>query len=172
MGSRKVFFLIFFCVSRRKWKSEVIFPPLIVWSCSIELDGYSHIQLNGSRISNNSFPLEYHSVSGFPFCGDVSVSWMGSCRLLVIWNRKKRSNGKIITFLLTSGKSDSGLLMLDANGEPSGPCLSSEAVQNIWRGLYCCCKQELYLCAGPGEAGKFFCSEKFAISSQLGYLSL
>lgn len=135
-GVERFFFLIFFCVSRRKWKSEVIFSPLIVWSCSIELDGYSHILLNGSRISNNCFPLEYHSVSGFPFCGDVSVSWTGSCRLIVIRKRTKRSNEKIITFLHTSGKSDNGSLVPDANGEPSAPGLSPEAVQNIWRGLY------------------------------------
>lgn len=75
MGSSKVFFLIFFCVSRRKWKSEVIFSPLIVWSCSIELDGYSRIQLNGSRISNNSFPL------GVSQCEWISSLWGCVCLL-------------------------------------------------------------------------------------------
>lgn len=56
--ARKKVFFIFFCVNKRKWKREVIFSPLIVWSCSIELNGYSYILLNGSRISNDCRPLE------------------------------------------------------------------------------------------------------------------
>lgn len=51
-------FFIFFSVSRRKWKREVIFSPFIVWSCSIEFNGYSYMLLNGSRISNDCLLLE------------------------------------------------------------------------------------------------------------------
>lgn len=57
-NSKKKGFFIFFCVNRRKWKREEIFSPLIVWSCSIELNGYSYMLLNGSRISNDCLPLE------------------------------------------------------------------------------------------------------------------
>lgn len=68
------------------------------------------------------------------FCGDVSVSLVWSCRLLVIWKRKKRNNEKIITFLPTSGKSHHRLLVPGACRMFSGPGLSPEAGQKVWRG--------------------------------------
>lgn len=58
IARKKSGFFIIFYVSRRKWKKEVIFSPLIVWSCSIELNGYFYMLLNGSRISNDCLLLE------------------------------------------------------------------------------------------------------------------
>lgn len=73
------FFLIFFCVNRRKWKREVIFSPLVifyslvVWSCSIELNGYSYMLLNGNRISNDCLPprITWSEWISSTSCGDV-----------------------------------------------------------------------------------------------------
>lgn len=57
-NSKRKEVFIFLCVKWGKWKREVIFSPLIVWSCSIELNGYSYIPLKRSRIGNDCLLLK------------------------------------------------------------------------------------------------------------------